>query len=97
MRVGCGKYCSRSAWFCSKPPEPRITPWRALRASSRPSRVTVTPVIRPFSLIRLAKSVFSHSGTLRSINERRSEATSELPKAARRSYLLLRRHLKSSL
>ena len=41
--------------------------------------------------------LFSHSGTLRSINERRSEHTSELPRAARRSKRLLRRHLKSSL
>ncbi|MNF91946.1 hypothetical protein D3C84_745680 [compost metagenome] len=97
LRVGLGRYWSRRTWFCSKPPEARITPRRACSCNSAPSRRTVTPLTRPLSVTRPQKSVLSHSGTSRSISERRSEATNELPRDARRSILLLRRHLKSSL
>ena len=88
--VGCGRYCSRICWLCSKPPAASTTARRARTTCVAPLRVIFAPVTRPASSV--SSSVIcdsSHSGMLRSCIDQRRRATPAQPQAMRRERLLV--------
>ena len=86
LRVGPGRYCSRNAWLCSKPPEARITPRRARtrRPAPPPPSPITTPLTRPPSRCKALTGLLSHNATPRSSSERRRRPIRALPMTSRR-------------